>query len=141
MLSASASAVTLAAPTEEAVYAEEGADAVDGVGEGFGGRVRGASTASETGVPETAGDDVIAVVNTGALLARWTNDRWRATAHRVVAGPGPAAPRYAIAAFVDPDADAEIAVHPSFVEEGDIIKSVKILKAPPPFGDYTGLDP
>ena len=49
-------AVTLAAPTEEAVYAEEGADAVDGVGEGFGGRVRGASTASETGVPETAGD-------------------------------------------------------------------------------------
>ena len=27
------------------------------------------------------------------------------------------------------------------VEEGDIIKSVKILKAPPPFGDYTGLDP
>ena len=56
VLSASASAVTLAAPTEEAVYAEEGADAVDGVGEGFGGRVRGASTASETGVPETAGD-------------------------------------------------------------------------------------
>ena len=56
VLSASAGAVTLAAPTEEAVYAEEGADAVDGVGEGFGGRVRGASTASETGVPETAGD-------------------------------------------------------------------------------------
>ena len=27
------------------------------------------------------------------------------------------------------------------VEEGDIIKSVKILKAPPPFGDYKGLDP
>ena len=32
------------------------AASVDGVGEGFGGRVRGASTASETGVPETAGD-------------------------------------------------------------------------------------
>ena len=36
-------------------------------------------------VPETD-DDVVAVVNTGALLARWTNDRWRGTAHRVVAG-------------------------------------------------------
>ena len=32
------------------------------------------------------GDDAVAIVNTGALLARWTNDRWRATAHRVVAG-------------------------------------------------------
>ena len=63
-------------------------------------------------VPET--DDVVAVVNTGALLARWTNDRWRATAHRVVASAAGEAPRYAIAAFVDPDADAEVAAHPSF---------------------------
>ena len=63
-------------------------------------------------VPET--DDVVAVVNTGALLARWTNDRWRATAHRVVAGSAGEPPRYAIAAFIDPDADAEVAAHPSF---------------------------
>ena len=63
-------------------------------------------------VPET--DDVVAVVNTGALLARWTNDRWRATAHRVVAGSTGEPPRYAIAAFIDPDADAEVAAHPSF---------------------------
>jgi isopenicillin N synthase-like dioxygenase len=61
-----------------------------------------------------ADDDVVAVVNTGALLARWTNDRWRATAHRVVAGSKGEAPRYAIAAFIDPDADAEVAAHPSF---------------------------
>ena len=55
VLSAAAGAVTLApapAEAEEAVYAEEGAAAVDGVGEGFGGRVRGASTADEKGVPE-----------------------------------------------------------------------------------------
>ena len=32
-------------------------------------------------VPETD-DDVVAVVNTGALLARWTNDRWRARRRR-----------------------------------------------------------
>ena len=64
------------------------------------------------------GDDAVAIVNTGALLARWTNDRWRATAHRVVAGAGAAAPRYAIAAFIDPDADFEVAVHPSFVAPG-----------------------
>ena len=35
VLSASAGAVTLAAPTEEVEHLEEGADAVDGVGEGF----------------------------------------------------------------------------------------------------------
>ena len=46
-------------------------------------------------VPETDGD-VVAVVNTGALLARWTNDRWRATAtgycrisRRATATPSP----------------------------------------------------
>ena len=64
-------------------------------------------------VPETD-DDVVAVVNTGALLARWTNDRWRATAHRVVAGSKGEPARYAIAAFIDPDADAAVAAHPSF---------------------------
>ena len=64
-------------------------------------------------VPETD-DDVVAVVNTGALLARWTNDRWRATAHRVVAGSKGEPSRYAIAAFIDPDADAAVAAHPSF---------------------------
>ena len=66
-------------------------------------------------------DDVVAIVNTGALLARWTNDFWRATAHRVIV-PDPAAaasPRYSIAAFFDPDSEAEVAVHPSFVRPGE----------------------
>ena len=62
-------------------------------------------------VPETD-DDVVAVVNTGALLARWTNDRWRATAHRVVAG-SKGEPRHAAPSpFIDPDADAAVAAHP-----------------------------
>ena len=53
-------------------------------------------------------------INIGDLMARWTNDRWRATAHRVVAGSKGEPSRYAIAAFIDPDADAEVAAHPSF---------------------------
>jgi isopenicillin N synthase-like dioxygenase len=46
-----------------------------------------------------------ALVNTGALLARWTNDVWRATAHRVIVPDAAAArhDRYSIAAFFDPD--------------------------------------
>lgn len=42
------------------------------------------------------------VVNVGDLLARWTNDRFRSTPHRVVNASGRA--RQSIAVFVDPDA-------------------------------------
>jgi isopenicillin N synthase-like dioxygenase len=47
------------------------------------------------------------VVNVGDLLARWTNDRFRSTPHRVVNASGRA--RVSIAAFVDPDHDTPIA--------------------------------
>merc|ERR1712113_658274 len=60
-----------------------------------------------------------AVVNTGALLARWTNDTWRATAHRVVVSDDDmATDRYSIACFFDPDAGATVAVDPQFVQDG-----------------------
>ena len=56
------------------------------------------------------------VVNTGALAARWTNDNWRATLHRVVATQEDfTRDRYSIAIFADPDADAIVSVHPSFI--------------------------
>lgn len=58
------------------------------------------------------------VVNTGGLLARWTNDAWRATAHRVVSTRSSArAHRYSIALFNDPDADVLVDCLPQFVSE------------------------
>ena len=62
-----------------------------------------------------------AIVNTGALMARWTNDEWKATAHRVVVPDAEAAraERYSFAAFFDPDSEATVAVHPRFVAAGE----------------------
>ena len=71
--------------------------------------------------PRAEGGAVGAVVNTGALMARWTNDTWRATAHRVVVPTAAAAAthRYSVACFIDPDADARVAVDARFVAPGE----------------------
>lgn len=64
-----------------------------------------------------------ALVNTGALMARWTNDVWRATAHRVIVAPEARdSHRYSIAGFIDPDADTVCSVHPKFIPEGETAK-------------------
>lgn len=51
------------------------------------------------------------VINVGDLLARWTNDRWRSTLHRVV-NPGRelsgSTERLSMVLFTGPNADAEI---------------------------------
>ncbi|KAL3902346.1 MAG: hypothetical protein SGARI_005881 [Bacillariaceae sp.] len=59
-----------------------------------------------------------AVINTGAMMARWTNDHWKATAHRVIVPNAEIASkhRYSIAFFVDPDADEVIKVDEKFAE-------------------------
>ena len=85
----------------------------------LGGEVGGAAGGERGGwrdVCAPAGAPHGALVNTGALLARWTNDLWRATAHRVVVPSAAVAARdrYSIACFLDPDTDALVAPHAAF---------------------------
>ena len=78
----------------------------------------------------TTPDEDAYVINLGDLMARWTNDRWLSTPHRVVNPPAghPAAlePRYSIAYFVNLDMDAEVECIPTCAGEGGA-KYSKIL--------------
>jgi isopenicillin N synthase-like dioxygenase len=51
------------------------------------------------------------VVNLGDLMARWSNDRWRSTLHRVLP-QHPGSHRYSAAYFFDIDYNAEVSVLP-----------------------------
>lgn len=69
------------------------------------------------------------VINIGDLMARWTNDRWVSTLHRVVepsiksANQSPK--RQSIAYFMNPNFDAEISVIPTCRDdEGDQYQTV-----------------
>ena len=53
--------------------------------------------------------DSAVVVNSGDLLERWSNGRYRSTAHRVQPKIGHR-DRYSIALFVDPDSATEVSV-------------------------------
>ncbi len=61
------------------------------------------------------------IVNLGDLLAQWTNDRWRSTVHRVVAGDGtgvrPGTRRRSLAFFLDGNYDAVVECLPTCREE------------------------
>eukprot|EP00933_Yihiella_yeosuensis_P034582 TRINITY_DN28058_c0_g1_i1.p1 TRINITY_DN28058_c0_g1~~TRINITY_DN28058_c0_g1_i1.p1 ORF type:complete len:380 (-),score=61.80 TRINITY_DN28058_c0_g1_i1:140-1279(-) len=61
-----------------------------------------------------------AIVNVGAVMARWTNDRWPATVHRVIvpSKEDAACHRYSIPFFVQPDAEAMIQAHPAMLKDG-----------------------
>jgi len=56
------------------------------------------------------------IVNTGQFLSRWTNDRFRATPHRVL--PPPTNHRYSMACFVNTSLDAECKVLPTCTDAG-----------------------
>lgn len=63
-----------------------------------------------------APDPACFVVNIGDLMARWTNDRYVSTPHRVVNRSGRA--RFSLATFFDPHPDTAIAAIPSCVDPG-----------------------
>ena len=56
------------------------------------------------------------VINSGDLLERWSNGRYRSTLHRVQPRTG-AGERLSIAMFIDPDSDTRVEVLPSCVDE------------------------
>jgi isopenicillin N synthase-like dioxygenase len=58
------------------------------------------------------------VINIGDLMARWTNDRWVSTLHRVVNADGSAARRQSLAFFHQPNWHAEIACLESCLAPG-----------------------
>ncbi len=57
------------------------------------------------------------VVNIGDMMALWTNDRYRATKHRVLSAA--TADRYSMPFFVEPDYDTHVEVLPSCVAAGE----------------------
>ena len=72
-----------------------------------------------TAVPLVAGSFII---NLGDAMARWTNDRWRSTLHRVVVPPAGVAAtsrRQSIAFFHNANWDAVIECIPSCLADGE----------------------
>ncbi len=66
------------------------------------------------------------VINIGDMMARWTNDRWVSTVHRVVSPPkeegGLSRRRQSIAYFHNPNFDADIDCIPTCLADGATMK-------------------
>lgn len=72
-------------------------------------------------------------MNIGDLMARWTNDLWVSTLHRVVNPPADAAGstrRQSMAFFHQPNWDAEIVCLPSCLQPGQSPKYAPVLSGP-----------
>ena len=73
------------------------------------------------------------VVNIGDLMARWTNDRWRSTLHRVVDPADPAAAaarRQSMPYFQNANWSAEISCLPTCLEPGEKPRYPPVLAGP-----------
>jgi isopenicillin N synthase-like dioxygenase len=81
-----------------------------------------ARTADGEWTPVTAQPGEL-IINIGDLMARWTNDRWRSTLHRVVNPPGLSmanSERQSIGFFVHPNYDAPVACIGSCLAPGEM---------------------
>lgn len=79
------------------------------------------------------------VINIGDLMARWTNDRWVSTLHRVVNVPpaeGGLDRRQSLAFFHQPDWFAEIETLPSCLAEGEVSRYEPVLSGPYLMGKF-----
>ena len=70
------------------------------------------------------------VINIGDLMARWTNDRWRSTLHRVVDPPGATARRQSMAYFQNANWSAQISCLPTCLEPGEQPRYAPVLAGP-----------
>ena len=73
------------------------------------------------------------VINIGDLMARWTNDRWRSTLHRVVDPPDSAAAkarRQSIPYFQNANWSAEISCLPTCLAPGETPRYEPVLAGP-----------
>lgn len=79
------------------------------------------------------------VINIGDLMARWTNDRWRSTLHRVVNpvdGVAQAARRQSVPFFFNANFDAEIACLPSCLAAGEEPHHETVIAGPHLMGKF-----
>ena len=77
------------------------------------------------------------IVNIGDLMARWTNDRWTSTLHRVVIpGDGGAVRRQSFAFFHQPNWDAEIVALDACVAAGQAAKYPPVRSGPYLMGKF-----
>lgn len=70
------------------------------------------------------------VINIGDLLARWTNNRWVSTVHRVVSTGAPTAERFSLPFFHQPNFDAVIECIPTCATADNAPRYEPVISGP-----------